>query len=114
VIVSTTREIIWRTERSRCGDPSGPRKYFCATMFVAVADQKTGNSTSRCSKAGPSLPGMTASRTSHSTSSYGSTPGVVLRRVMPIARSVSSGTCGSSFEIAAVVSVVAKGPSPPL
>ena len=35
-----------------------PRKYFWATMFVAVCDQNFGNSTSFCSKAGPSLPGM--------------------------------------------------------
>ena len=56
-IVSATREIIWRTERSRCGVPSFPRKYFCATMFVAVCDQATGNSTSRCSKLGRVLAG---------------------------------------------------------
>src|SRR5437667_375438 len=34
-----------------------PRKYFCATMLVAVCDQNLGNSTFFCSKAGPSLPG---------------------------------------------------------
>jgi hypothetical protein len=32
-----------------------PRKYFCATMFVAVCDQKRGNSTFFCSNAGPFL-----------------------------------------------------------
>ena len=52
-----------------------PRKYFCATMFVAVCDQNFGNSTSRCSKAGPLLPGIRASRVSHSISSNGSRPG---------------------------------------
>ena len=35
-----------------------PRKYFWATMFVAVCDQNFGNSTSFCSNAGLSLPGM--------------------------------------------------------
>jgi hypothetical protein len=49
-------------------------------MFVAVCDQKRGNSTFRCSKAGPSLPGMIASRSSHSISSKGSRPGIVKKR----------------------------------
>jgi hypothetical protein len=59
-----------------------PRKYFCATMFVAFCDQDRGNSTSRCSKAlPPSLKlGMTASRVSHSTSSKGCLPSVVKKR----------------------------------
>src|SRR5712691_6274559 len=72
-MVSTTRPIIWRTEDSRCGVPRGPRKYFCATMLVAFWDQALGNSTPRCSNAlPPSLKfGMTASLTSHSTSSKG-------------------------------------------
>ena len=56
-IVSTTRPTICLTLRSRSGELSRPRKYFCATMFVAVCDQKRGNSTFRCSKAGPSFPG---------------------------------------------------------
>ena len=54
-----------------------PRKYFCATMFVAVCDQNFGNSTSFCSNVGPSLPGMCASRSSHSICSKGSMPGTV-------------------------------------
>ena len=29
----------WRTEDSRCGVPSVPRKYFWATMLVAFCDQ---------------------------------------------------------------------------
>ena len=58
-----------------------PRKYFCATMFVAVCDQNFGNSTSRCSNAGPLLPGISASRVSHSISSNGSRPGIVKYRV---------------------------------
>ena len=37
-------------------------------MFVAVCDQNFGNSTSFCSNAGLSLPGMKASRISHSIS----------------------------------------------
>jgi hypothetical protein len=76
-IVSTTRPIIWRTERSRSGEVIRPRKYFCATMLVAVCDQNFGNSTSFCSKTGLSLPGMNASRVSHSISSKGSRPGMV-------------------------------------
>ena len=75
-MVSATREIICRTEDSRCGVPKGPRKYFWATMFVAFCDQVLGNSTSRCSKAfPPSLKlGMMASRRSHSISSNGWVP----------------------------------------
>ena len=77
VIVSATRPIIWRTERSRSGELSLPRKYFWATMLVAVWLQKLGNSTSRCSNDGPSLPGMSAVRVSHSTASNGSMPASV-------------------------------------
>src|SRR5438874_5085849 len=82
-IVSTTRDTSWRTLDSRWGVPSGPRKYFWATMFVAFCDQVLGNSTSRCSKAfPPSLKfGMTASRVSHSTSSNGWTPSFVKKRL---------------------------------
>jgi hypothetical protein len=75
--VVTTRPIICFTLDSRSGELIRPRKYFWATMFVAVCDQKRGNSTPFCSKAGLSLPGMCASRTSHSTSSKGSRPGIV-------------------------------------
>src|SRR5918992_588212 len=57
-----------------------PRKYFCATMFVAVCDQNFGNSTPRCSKTGLSLPGIRASRISHSISSNGSRPGLAKNR----------------------------------
>ena len=53
VMVSTTRPTIWRTDHSRSGAPSWPRKYFWATMLVAFCDQFFGNSTSRCSKALP-------------------------------------------------------------
>ena len=74
------RPTICFTERSRSGEDMRPRKYFWATMFVAVCDQNFGNSTSFCSKAGPSLPGMKAWRSSHSTSSKGSRPGIVKRR----------------------------------
>ena len=42
-IVSTTRPIICFTLRSRSGEVMRPRKYFCATMFVAVCDQNFGN-----------------------------------------------------------------------
>ncbi len=73
----TIRPIICFTEDSRSGDDMRPRKYFCATMFVAVWLQNFGNSTAFCSKAGPSRPGISASRVSHSTSSKGSRPGIV-------------------------------------
>src|SRR5438309_8921066 len=53
VMVSTTRATSCRTEDSRCSVPRVPRKYFCATMFVAFCDHERGNSTSRCSKAFP-------------------------------------------------------------
>ena len=75
--MATTRPIICLTLRSRSGEDMRPRKYFCATMFVAVCDQNFGNSTSFCSKTGPSLPGMKAVRSSHSISSNGSRPGIV-------------------------------------
>ena len=71
------RETMCLTLRSRSGELMRPRKYFCATMFVAVWLQNLGNSTSRCSNDGPSLPGMSASRVSHSTASKGSVPASV-------------------------------------
>ena len=75
VMVSTTRPISCRTERSRSGVPMVPRKYFETTMLVACCDQDFGISTSRCSNTTwPfSLP-MTAERVSHSTASNGSIP----------------------------------------
>ena len=76
-MVVTTRPIICFTERSRSGEDIRPRKYFWATMFVAVCDQNFGNSTSFWSNAGLSLPGMWASRVSHSISSNGSRPAIV-------------------------------------
>jgi hypothetical protein len=84
------RPIICFTERSRSGLDMRPRKYFCATMFVAVCDQNFGNSTSFCSNAGPFLPGMWASRISHSTSSKGSRPAIV--NSLRTARLASSST----------------------
>ena len=60
-------------------------------MFVAVCDQNFGNSTSRCSKAGPSLPGISASRSSHSISSNGSRPGIV-KKLRGVTLAVSSTT----------------------
>ena len=49
-MVSTTREIIWRTLTSRRGVPRGPRKYLETTTLVAICDQKAGTSQSFCSK----------------------------------------------------------------
>ena len=54
------------TSARRCSSPSATRS--------------VGNSTFLCSKAGPSLPGMRASRSSHSISSNGSRPGIVKKR----------------------------------
>ena len=75
------RPIICLTLVSRSGEPRRPRKYFWATMFVAVCDQNFGNSTLFCSNAGLSLPGMNASRVSQSTSANGSRPGIVKWRL---------------------------------
>src|SRR5438874_6254798 len=82
-IVSTTRPTICFTLDSRSGELIRPRKYFWATMFVAVCDQNFGNSTPRCSNAGPLRPGIRASRVSHSISSKGSRPGIVKKRRTP-------------------------------
>ncbi len=86
VMVSTTRSTTWRNDDSRSGVPSVPRKYFWATMLVAFTDHATGNSTSRCSNA--TVPSfqllIRASRRSHTTSSYGSTPGDVNNRRRPM------------------------------
>src|SRR3954452_5475667 len=81
-IVPATRPIICLTDDSRSGVPMRPRKYFWATMFVAFCDQVVGNSTSSCSN----LP-TDAVRSSHSTVSNGSCPGVVnLRSILsPVA-----------------------------
>ena len=71
MIVSTTRSMTWRSDDSRPGVPSVPRKYFWATMLVAFSDHDTGNSTPRCSKA--TVPSfqfeIRASRRSQTTSS---------------------------------------------
>ena len=77
-MVSATRSIICLTERSRWSVPSWPRKYLLETTFVARADQDLGNSRSFCSKTTlPCSLVMAASRRSHSTVSYGWTPGRV-------------------------------------
>src|SRR5918911_1118843 len=67
---------------SRSGVPTAPRKYLVVTMFTALTDQKSGNSTPRCSKLiEPSRQlVMTTSRRSQLTWSYGCTPGVVKTR----------------------------------
>ena len=58
---------------SRSGEPILPWKYLLATMLVAVCDQSTGTSMSRCSKmtAPLSLP-ILALRISHGTRRKGS------------------------------------------
>src|SRR5829696_2056688 len=87
VIVSATRSITCLSDLSRPRVPSVPRKYFWATMFVALSDQVVGNSTFFCSNA--TVPSrkfvMRASRFSHSTCWYGWRPSIVKwrRRPMP-------------------------------
>src|SRR5437773_2112643 len=102
-MVSTTRPIICLTLCSRSGEDMRPRKYFCETMFVAVCDQNFGNSTPFCSKTAPSLPGIRASRDSHSISSKGSRPGIVKRRRTPTFAS----SCATAFtSCSSVISTV--------
>src|SRR5882724_5574163 len=87
-MVSATRVISWRTPVSRSVVPRVPWRYLLATMFVAVIDQSLGTSTSFCSKMELPLESvMDAVRSSHSTSSYGETSGLVNRRrkVRPVA-----------------------------
>src|SRR4051794_23988082 len=88
---------------SRWGVPTAPRKYLLVTMLTAFTDQKSGNSTPRCSKlTEPSRQlVMTTSRRAQATSSYGCTPGVVWMRSMrrplfaaalvPLARELRAG-----------------------
>ena len=44
------RRVLSRRLCSRCGLPAAPRKYLLVTMLTAFTDQKSGNSTPRCSK----------------------------------------------------------------
>jgi hypothetical protein len=93
--VSTTRAISPRTLASRSGAPSWPRKYFEATMFVAVWLQVAGTSMSCCSKTGcPFSSLITAERRSQVTSSKGCRPAVVkcLRKARPVRFSAACGT----------------------
>src|SRR4051812_31932614 len=70
-----------RTLDSRSGEPSWPRKYFEATMFVAVWLQVVGTSMPCCSKTGwPFSSLITAERCSHVISSYGWRPALVKYR----------------------------------
>src|SRR3954447_25364964 len=72
----------WRRLCSRVADPTAPRKYLLVTMLVALTDQKSGNSTPRCSKL--TVPSrqfvITTSRCSQVTWSYGCCPSVVKTR----------------------------------
>src|ERR1700756_5275309 len=79
-----TRSTSCLSDHSRCGVPTAPRKYLVVTMFAALTDQESGNSTPCCSKL--TLPSrqlvITTSRRSHVTWSYGCTPTVVwMRRI---------------------------------
>ncbi len=69
----------WRRLHSRASVPTAPRKYLVVTMVEALTDQKSGNSTPRCSKTVSPVFQLvwTTSRRSQVTSSYGCTPAVV-------------------------------------
>src|SRR5215212_2849375 len=75
---------------SRASVPSAPRKYFVVTIVDAFTDQKSGNSTPRCSKTDSPVFQLvwTTSRRSQLSSSYGCTPGVLKTRsiFMPLLR----------------------------
>jgi hypothetical protein len=67
-----------RTLDSRSGEPTSPRKYFEATMFVAVWLQVAGTSMPCCSNTGwPRSSLISAERVSQATSSKGLRPGLV-------------------------------------
>src|SRR5690349_5453600 len=95
------------SETSRCSVPTAPRKYLVVTMFAALTDHSTGNSTPRCSKlTEPSRQlVMTTSRRSHSTSSYGWTPAVVWTRSMR-SRAPLRGAGAVTFVASLTVSVM--------
>src|SRR4051794_33241965 len=67
---------------SRASVPTAPRKYLVVTMVEALTDQKSGNSTPRCSKTVSPVFQLvcTTSRRSHVISSYGCTPAVLKTR----------------------------------
>jgi hypothetical protein len=100
-IVSTTRPTSCFTERSRSGEPMAPRKYFCATMLVAVWLQLFGTSMFFCSKTGlPRSSLMTAVRSSHSISSNGCVPSVAKKRLnwSPRVRRSARASCRAPSE----------------
>src|SRR5437867_12668422 len=77
-MVPATRPMSCLTLPSLPGVPSLPRKYFEATLFVAVWDQNEGSSPFFCWKiVCPLWSVMTPSRISHFTASYGRRPGFV-------------------------------------
>src|SRR5512139_39296 len=64
---------------SRASVPTAPRKYLVVTIVEALTDQKSGNSTPRCSKTVSPVFQLvwTTSRRSQVISSYGCTPSVL-------------------------------------
>ncbi len=62
--------------------PTAPRKYLVVTIVLALTDQKSGNSTPRCSKTVSPVFQLvcTTSRRSQVSSSYGWTPLVLKTR----------------------------------
>src|SRR5919112_663461 len=73
---------------SRASVPTAPRKYLVVTIVLALTDQKSGNSTPRCSKTDSPVFQFvwTTSRRSQLSSSYGCTPSVLKTRSIFIPR----------------------------
>src|SRR4051794_19063321 len=84
VYVDTTRSISCLRLHSRTSVPTAPRKYLVVTIVLALTDQKSGNSTPRCSKTVSPVFQFcwTTSRRSQVISSYGCVPGVLKTRSM--------------------------------
>ena len=80
-MVSLTRLMSWRTERSRSESPTRPRKYFAATRLTACSDHVAGASMFFWAKtARPSALSMRASWERHSKPSNALSPGPVSTR----------------------------------
>ena len=87
MIVSATRSITWRSDHSRSGVPSVPRKYFWATMFVAFSDQLTSGTRRRAGRrrrCRPCSSGCARRGAPTRPCRTGATPGVVKCRRIPI------------------------------
>ena len=90
------------------------------TIVDEITDQKSGNSTPRCSKTDSPVFQLvcTTSRRSQVTSSYGCTPGVVKMRSIARPRRMTSGRSGTapaapsvSWDVPLTISVMSCVPS---